>query len=216
MPRRELTLDPKLPYTSEMYAYTDGEKRLSWEADFSDPNGHNSEKYLYLVHAIMPPELKAITRSGVPLDEYDPNQNIDLLDDPSQIHKKNIVCASAIDQIRHNTFGHAGLIIKAPWRNVVSMTNATNGSNFYTKNANVGDRFRIVDLVKRTYRTAINEIDLKGSTDEGNVETIGVFVKVDNEGDPLDEWTSERIIGLSMELGLPLIKISENPAKHSF
>lgn len=186
--------------------------RVSWKNDFTDPQKHNPHSFCYLVHGIQSALVRNIEFLAIyrELRKYDPTQDIDLLRDPQRISDKERISCSIIDQEHTETYGAAGLILAAPFENVLSMFSQEEGTGFSGVSSVRGRSSNLLpvpELLKRTHGDLYNEVVITGKTMYGLVQVKGFWVNTDKGGVPFDEETAYEIEYLARKLNLPLITI---------
>lgn len=198
------------------YRGTDKLTAADWASGFSEPKPLMAagEEFRYLVHGLMGRGARAVQHVDlIQKGAHNSDFNIDLLRNPKKVHKKPMVSCSIIDQDHRATFGEAGLILRAPFENVVDMAPNDIGSNFHDpgnalrdQRAN-GNIWPLSPLLRETSHTEHNEVLLEGETEDGKLEVIGFFIKVDKEGFPLDPETAKEIQVHARQTGLPVIEL---------
>lgn len=202
---------------------TEEEIRRSWEASFTDPEKHNPKNFCYLVHSLsgIPERLKEKTaiwqRHIWDNTKPPPPSGMDLSTHPLRIAEKKIISASVINQDYRETFRDTGLIIKAPFENILRVAAEDLGI------INYGDPDKILAGLtagKRKLSTVDelivqsemhnHEVVLTGTTNAGKVEVIGFWRKVLKNGKPLNSEMARQVGLLSKSLNLPLVPIVQN------
>lgn len=195
---------------------------ISWDNITTDPNMHDEENYIYLVHAINL-ETKYI-RDKIRFSEgnFDESQNINLSVRPLDINKLKIICCSLIGKGIINgkkfeqlhTWAQVGLILKVPKQNILRSGTSDLGSNFVDSEQEINkyngaDKGDPVDLLFNSH--GYNEVVVQGSTSFGNVEVVGVFCS------EYDNYLKEEDIVLAHSLRAktktPLIRIERKKEK---
>lgn len=197
---------------------TEEEIRRSWETSFTDPRKYNRRKFCYLVHSLAGPHARAI-QMVTTLEHHieqgtTPPQKIDLLEDPQRIAEKKVISASVIDQDHRRTFADVGLILKAPFENLLKVARLDLGTDFMDDPEKVLAELRtkrklatVSELLQQT--DMYNEVVLTGITDVGKVEVVGFWDKINKQGYPLNANMTYKMVDLSIKTGLPRISIVE-------
>ncbi len=195
---------------------TEEEIRKSWETAFSNPKKHNHRRFCYLVHGLAGQHGRAIMLAAT-LEHHieqgtNPPPMIDLLEKPLRIDEKKVISASVMNQDHRKTFADVGLIIKAPFENILRVAKTDLGTDF------IEDPEKVLAELKTKRKLATvdellqqsimhNEVVLTGTTDAGKVEVIGFWNKIDKQGYPLDADTTYKLVDLSLRFRLPRISI---------
>mgnify|MGYP003395358836 FL=1 len=171
----------------------------SWTDSFSDPARHDDEHFRYLVHGFQGDGGDIVQKLSV-IDEMrkgralNMGEEIDLLLHPHRIGDRKIISSSVIDQDHRTTFGNAGLILKTPAQNVLDTSPDDMGTDFYDQDAAIAKSEKVVctvgELLEASARDRWNEVLLLGTTEAGKVEVTGFWIKVDEDGNILDEETA--------------------------
>lgn len=195
---------------------TEEEIKKSWETAFTNPKKHNHRKFCYLVHSLAGGHARAIQQVAV-LEHHieqgtTPPPIIDLTEEPLRIAEKKIISASVIDQDHRRTFAEVGLIIKAPFENILAMARLDLGTDFMSDPEKVLAELKVRkklatvnELLEQT--DMYNEVVLTGSTDAGNIEVVGFFNKMNKGGYPLNADMLYKLVDLSIKTGLPRVSI---------
>ena len=193
----------------------------SWRGGFTDPKEHNYDNFCYLIHAFQGSTgeiiQKLVAIDALKKGEGDIQQFIDLLEEPHRIADKKIVSASVIDQNHTATFGECGLILKTPPENVLAAFSEDTGTKFVDPDKVIESSKRnlctVDELMKATKPDQYNEVQILGNTRQGKMEIIGFWIKVDEEGEPLDSETAQKVSNLAKWDKMPLVRITEKKTK---
>jgi hypothetical protein len=170
---------------------------------------HDPNKFRYLIHAFNPHSQKL----GSLFNDYSAKQAVDLMRDPERLAERESLSMSLIDQEHSNTWGSAGLIVKAPVSNVI----ITNPTDLGAPNS---DKASLLDIAKEkqkltpdellasTPENKYNEVVALGTEGEGILKLEGFFIVIDADGDSSDEETSNRVRSLAEKSDKPLVEIS--------
>jgi hypothetical protein len=188
--------------------------KTDWEQGFTSPSD-NGDDFRFLVHGLLPDYLVykvALLKEG---GGYDPDQDIDLLRDPSKIHKKKLISTSCVDQNHRDTYGDVGLILSVPFENVLHMSPKDSGTDFMApdavlkRNLDCREMMSLDVIMSATGKCARNEIRLTGETEAGRVKVVGFFIKVEKDGTPINPEMAYQIVRLADISGLPLKQIKK-------
>lgn len=192
--------------------------RESWENGFSDPRYHNEKSFRYLVYAFQSEYGESLQRMFI-LSHAIKNgpdsigENIDLFNQPSRVKDVTLLSTSVIDDKKRRTFGSAGLLLSAPFENVLDMSHTDVGTNFAKPEETItrsgGLKYTLDQLTDKTSDIWHNEVRIKGKTESGEITVQGFWYKVNHKGEPLDKNLYEKMKYLSNLLKLPLISITE-------
>ncbi|MEK7137775.1 MAG: hypothetical protein AAB853_05850, partial [Patescibacteria group bacterium] len=194
----------------------------SWAEGFSNPEEHKDDQFRYLIHGVMNPAIRAtqnvgflqIARSEIERGNDVHLKIIDLLQQPQRIADKPIISSSLIDQEHRETWAPVGFILKAPPQNIIDASPEDMGTNFVNP-ASVRERARhavrtkVDDLLMQTSPYQYNEVVVEGKTEAGKVEIVGVYEKVFEDGEPVDEAMSKEIRRVARQHGYPVTQIIE-------
>lgn len=190
----------------------ESEIKKSWENSFTNPNNHDDDKYCYMVHGLI--GLDARIKQKIFLSDIqtsDNSQDIDLLQYPEKVSEKKVISASIVDQNHRTTWGHVGLILDVPYKNIMAAYKEDVSTPFFDINKVKREKVPSVDdILKLTNSKRHNEIILTGQIDDKKVNICGFWTKVDKNGEPIDKFLYRKMRRLSEEKGLPLIKIKED------
>lgn len=190
--------------------------RTEWQQEFTSPNPKDTQKFRFLVHGLQSGMVRTIQHLDLLRDKaYAPEHNVNLLHSPHDIHRKKLISCSIIDQDKRGTFGNVGLILRAPFENVLDMRPEDAGTNYLDPNKThqtLGDQKRLMPIKlllssTGTGMTPYNEVVLSGETDAGKVEIVGVFIKTDKAGLPLDPEMAREISMISGRLNVPIVSM---------
>ena len=192
-------------------------KKISWETGFSDPNKFDPNKYKLLVYGIQGSAGDAIQMMFL-IQQMRDNQaedlgeRINLLEEPYKISQIPMLSTSVISEKHFETFGKAGLVLSAPFENVLDMSPEDAGTNFARPSDVISKSKRQIgtldELLNQT-GDSWNEVRLLGKTNSGEIKVTGVWYKVDKHGNPRDRHTADDVKRLAFKLGLPVLKIPE-------
>lgn len=190
--------------------------------EFSDPNSHNPEQYIYLVHAI---KERDGLRDMIKLKEGCKEEQYDLIENPRDISKMGTISCSLIGKGKNRegreyeqleTWADIGLILKVPIENILRSGNSDLGANFVDSNAEInrykndykGDPYALLDK-----SVGYNEVVVQGETEFGKVEVIGAFINEYNK--PCTEKRKKDARKIAQKVGGKLIEIPKKEIKLS-
>ncbi|MFO0970850.1 MAG: hypothetical protein U0520_00655 [Candidatus Saccharimonadales bacterium] len=187
----------------------------------TEPEQHNPQSYRYLVHAINPIGQRMVFASALSFsqegiygsaDEQPGDQTVSLIDNPERVGDRVAVSMSLIDQDHTGTWGNAGLIVTAPEDNVIlthSRDVGTHGGDIdmLRKQSERYVKFDPDQLLAASSENTYNEVVGLGSTESGNLELQGFFIKVNSDGKPFDESLANIIRAHANRLKLPVVEI---------
>ena len=188
--------------------------RVSWQTDLTDPGKHNPQDFRYVVHGLQDPGGRALQfhhLTGRP-EAFDRTQAIDLLRQPERIADKKVISASVVDAQHRATWGAVGYILDVPFENVVAAFRRDAGTPFIAPERALSERTgapAIREILKETHPHSHNEVVLRGSTEEGRVSVAGVWAKVFDDGEPLNEQMYQEIRSKASLVGFPFIELIE-------
>lgn len=179
--------------------------------EFSDPNNHNPNDYIYIVHAI---QNGNNIRNLIKLREGSVEKQYDLIRHPRDVSKMGTISCSLIGKGRHNgirfeqleTWAQIGLILKVPVENIVRCGKSDLEANFVDSNAEIkkhinDDKGDPWDLLLHGY--GYNEVVVQGETEYGKVDVIGVFAS-DYSSKCYDADIANN---MARRIGVPLVPI---------
>ncbi len=199
-----------------------------WENGFSNPNEPSIDGFRYLVHAVAGKASKisqmiyALSKDNAKIDN---SQHIDLLINPEKISDKKIISASVIENDKSATFAEVGFILRCPHKNVLKMSCQDNGTNFTNIDmalSKLSQEKVIMNLDSLMEGTngqsgiSYNEVVLAGETDAGKVEIVGIFIKNNKKGFPVDKETAGAIRSLSYRLNVPVVEMETSAPQVSY
>lgn len=187
--------------------------RSGWDDTFSDPRNHNPDAFRYLLHGIQDSWSRIAQYQAIIglSGKFDPSQNIDLSQTPGFIRNKKVISTSVVDQDHLATFGEAGLILAAPYENIIDISHQDLGTNFADPDSVVAKKnrihFSLDQILKQTGsgHSQWNEAQLSGSTQSGEVSVVGFWIKVDERGVPKNLEIAERMQYLAKLFSMPLV-----------
>lgn len=120
---------------------------------------------------------------------YNAEHNIDLATQPWRVSEKTVLSASIITENSRGTYGDLGLILKAPFGNIIDMNTSDLGTNLFDPAQAAAKKtgsacYTPRDLARLTHEHSYNEVSLRGTSEVGTIEVVGIFVKVDENGTP--------------------------------
>ena len=190
--------------------------------EFSDPNSHNPEQYIYLVHAI---KERDGFRDMIKLKEGCKEKQYDLIKNPRDISKMGTISCSLIGKGKNRegreyeqleTWADIGLILKVPIENILRSGNSDLGANFVDSNAEInrykndykGDPYALL-----YYSVGYNEVVVQGKTEFGEVEVVGAFINEYTK--QCTEARKEAARKIAQKVGGKLIEIPKKEIKLS-
>ncbi|MCB9026251.1 MAG: hypothetical protein H6625_08045 [Bdellovibrionaceae bacterium] len=201
------------------FAELERNMRASWDpSQFTDPNKHNPNEYLYLVHGILDRREFNIKMSrSFLLDEESKWSKIkSLVYNPDLISEIDGISASVISQDHFATFANSGYILEADYENVYATNGGDIGSGLggtIEHLEKLNEAFGIMSPQDILQKKVIyhNEVKLAGTSINGiKIKVIGIFIKylkpdefsIPNER--LKEFTQ-----LAKERNLPIVYIHD-------
>lgn len=195
----------------------------------SNPQEHNNEQFVYIVHSILNDSFARLLQQtsdiieGINVGE---NTFIDLTKNPELVASKKIISCSLIGKGVINgqsffvptTYSNVGIILKVPYHNILYSDIEDLGTdylkpdeiiNFYTNKLDKGP----IDLLFNTNIDSWNEVLVRGTTQYGSIEVIGVFLNYGNVDMEVDEYDMDFAYSLSQKLKLPITKIVSGEKK---
>jgi hypothetical protein len=199
--------------------------KASWEQGFTDPRRHADGNFRYLVHALndsgsdLVQKISALQQLKEGTAE-ELGEDIDLLHEPHRIAERPIISASVIDQHHRGTFDNSGLLLSTLVENVIDSHSGDAGTDFMNPSKVIASSQKLVpaveDLLSQTQPSIYNEVRLVGTSEAGKVQVEGVWIKVDEHGEPLSRETTDILIRYALRERLPIVKIGPERADFSF
>jgi len=198
------------------------QRQASWQNSFTDPRNHNPRNFTYLVHGLNSPIGRAIQAIALHDIGTDPNKkpDVDLEREPLRIAEKPIISTSVIDRRHSATWGNAGLILRTPPENIVSIYREDAGTPWYdpekSLEATGGELACTVDeLLEQTRPSSYNEVVIQGSTEAGKTEVVGFFIKKFLDNSLVEEELAKRMFVWAHHNNLPVVEILDSSPRQS-
>lgn len=200
---------------------TPEQRYFSWLNSFTDPKNHDAGQFTYFVHGLGSPIMRTLQSIASIELGLDPKiANIDLEREPLRIAEKPIISSSVIDPRHRATWGDAGLILRVPPENILNIFSQDAGTRYFDaakvleqKSAQLA--CTVEELLEQTQPTSYNEVIIQGSTEAGNVEIIGFFIKKFSDNSLVEEELAKKIVGLAYIHNLPRVEILDSSPRTS-
>lgn len=198
-------------------------KNTNWSGlEFSDPENHNEDEFIYLVHGVVNDDLAKILqqksnsiegviyRKGY-TDTKRKNRNLE----DKEIISCSLIGTGKINGIDFNvsqTFSNVGYILKVPYQNIIYSSIEDLGIDYLEyeeaikKYANIEDEGPI-NLLLNTKEDDWNEVLVRGTTEYGSVKILGIFINYCNQD--IDYHDILEAANLSRKTNKPIIKLFE-------
>lgn len=194
-------------------------KNVTPWGNVTDPTEHNPNNFRYLVYGINPAARLTMPGLHTPkdIDKKDGDQTINIADSPERIAERVSLSCSLIDQNHTGTWGNAGIIVESPTTNVImdgaeDLGAISENKEMLLKQAEGRKLIPPDELLSSSSRTSYNEIVILAENKGQKVKLGGFFVKVTEDGKPLDDHLAMIFKEHATRLNLPLVFISEpNP-----
>ena len=195
--------------------YNSFDKLPGWKT--TDPRSHDPANFRYLVHAIVPEDIKKdrealcseIAKNGVTIDD---KLDFDPLCEPEKFIARKYISCSVIDQAHYGTWNNAGFVLKVPLENIIEADSKDMGtlpSDVFNYGGH--DIPTAEEILRETDFGSYNEVLIHGTNPKtkSQIKIIGGFVVVDpiTEKDRNPEM-AYRIKAFCDTRALPLVKIN--------
>lgn len=200
-------------FSANRIACTSKAIKTSWKTTFTDPCKHNPKKFCYHVHALSSPIARIHQLMFLAHQKSSDNANsINLDEEPHRLGDRKIISTSVINESHMGTFASQGIILSSPFKNIKKIGASDLGTNFSDCDSVINSaqkaHLTVAELLEQTSSNAHNEVVLQGTTTEGSVELKGFWIKVDDEGTPLDSEMAVKVSSLAAKYCLPLIQLT--------
>jgi hypothetical protein len=90
-----------------------------FKSEFTDPHAFRADSFTYAVHAVNPVWTKDLRDHVIAKGQYDPQKDVNVLNDPQRIVDKGVLSTSVIDPDHLATFGRALFVVQFPFSSVL-------------------------------------------------------------------------------------------------
>ena len=188
------------------------------DMEYSDMDNFDPNNYIILVNAIsINTDVRGLQRMITKENRTEQVEEINLVYNPERIADKLISSCSLLvktdEYDNQHTWSRVGLIIKAPYQNILRSSPKDLGADFVNPSQEIekytgGNKGNPKELAESD---CMNEVVVQGTTKHGKIEIIGVFINEhDDETKPEEERFAKR---LSRKLNLPLKRIEREKHK---
>lgn len=189
--------------------------RQGWESEFTSPADSSPDKFCLLVHGLPDAMRKMMYHMELATKgSYNAQHNIDLAAQPWRVCEKTVLSTSIITENSRGTYGDMGLILKAPFENIIDMSTSDLGTNLFDPAQAAAKKtgsacYTPRDLARLTHEHSYNEVSLRGTSEASAIEVVGIFVKVDENGEPqgLFKDDAKKLAAWGLKNDCPVISV---------
>lgn len=204
--------------TSELQNIPELNKDSKPWGNITNPETHNEAKFRYLVYGIDPMATTIMGLAGSSIDpstlnKEEGDQKINLSSYPERLNQRVSLSCSLVDQEHHETWGNAGLIVKAPKENVIITDSEDTGAIVMSKKhlmeqAKKRQLLTPEQLLQKTDPRTYNEVVVLANNEGKKVSLAGFFYKTTQDGRILDQVMYTKMKQHALRLDLPLVPIT--------